>query len=79
MGGVSTSPLPRPLNGVRSNAVAAPAATFEYVGQTALTVVGPITRQRYRFRGPNARLHVDRRDEPYLAGVANLRRVFAPR
>ena len=48
---------------------------FEYVGETALRVMGPITRTPYRFRTTGARVEVDHRDAPYLAGVPNLRRV----
>jgi len=48
---------------------------FEYVGETALSVLGPITRTHYRFRSTGARIEVDHRDAPYLSGVPNLRRV----
>jgi hypothetical protein len=48
---------------------------FEYVGATALTVVGPITRTHYRFPSPGARVQIDPRDAPYVAGVPNLRRI----
>ncbi len=48
---------------------------FEYVGETALTVLGPITGIHYRFRAPGARLEVDHRDAPYLACVPNLQRL----
>jgi hypothetical protein len=49
--------------------------TFEYTGNTRLTVIGPVTRMRYDFVGHNARLQVDRRDSTAIAGVAALRRV----
>jgi hypothetical protein len=49
--------------------------TFEYMGKTRLTVIGPVTRMRYEFVGHNARLHVDLRDSTAVAGVAGLRRV----
>jgi hypothetical protein len=48
---------------------------FEYVGETALTVLGPFTRTRYRFRSAGVRREVDHRDAPYVSGVPNLRRV----
>ena len=48
---------------------------FEYVGETAMSVVGPVTRTHYRFGATGARVGVDRRDVPYLSGVPNLRRV----
>ncbi len=52
-------------------------ALFEYVGETALTVVSPITRKTYRFPKPGAQLEVDPRDRPWLAFVPNLARVGA--
>lgn len=51
---------------------------FEYVGQTGLTVVGPITRRSYRFSHPGALLAIDVRDSPSMAGVPNLRRARSP-
>jgi hypothetical protein len=42
-------------------------ATFEYVGRTALTVFGPVSRVPYRFAAPGARLQVDPRDRQGLA------------
>jgi len=48
---------------------------FEYVGETALSVLGPMTRTQYRFRSPGARIEIDHRDAPFLSGVPNLRRV----
>jgi len=48
---------------------------FEYSGLTALTVQGPISRRRYRFAEPGARMSVDRRDAPSLAAVPQLKRV----
>ena len=50
---------------------------FEYVGKTALTAVGPVTRRRYRFAGPGAIVEVDGYDAPGMAGVPNLRRTKA--
>ena len=51
------------------------AACFEYVGRTALTVVGPATGIRYHFDRPGARLMVDLRDRRSLATVPHLRQV----
>jgi hypothetical protein len=48
---------------------------FEYVGSTALSLLGPITRTHYRFTHTGAQVEVDHRDAPYLTGVPNLRRV----
>ncbi len=48
---------------------------FEYVGQTGLTAVGGATRRSYRFDRPGARVIVDPRDRPSLAGVPNLRQL----
>jgi hypothetical protein len=47
---------------------------FEYVGGTSLRVTGPMTRAHYVFAQPGARMAVDQRDAPYMAGVRNLRR-----
>ena len=46
---------------------------FEYIGQTALTVVGPISGQRYEFRNPGAVLAIDVRDRRFLSGIPNLK------
>jgi hypothetical protein len=55
----------------------APTATiaFEYVGATGLTVFGGVTRSRYRFAQPGARVSVDARDEASLDAVPVLRRL----
>lgn len=49
--------------------------TFEYIGMTRLTVIGPVTRNRYEFAGLGARVHVDRRDSNSIATVPTLKRV----
>lgn len=49
--------------------------TFEYLGGSAMTVKGPITGRAYRFDQPGARVAVDRRDAPSVAGVPRLRRL----
>lgn len=49
---------------------------FEYVGASALTVIGPASGRRYRFDRPGARLVVDPRDRPGLARVPRLRQIM---
>lgn len=49
---------------------------FEYIGKTALTVIGGATGQRYRFGRPCARVIVDPRDRPSLSAVPNLLEVY---
>jgi hypothetical protein len=51
------------------------AIEFEYIGPTALTVVGSTSGRRYRFDGPGARIVIDPRDRPSLARVPRLREV----
>jgi hypothetical protein len=68
------APSNRIQHGVSLTHIASP-VTFEYVGPTALSVQGPITRTSYRFSQTGVRLQVDPRDAAYLAGVPNLRRV----
>jgi hypothetical protein len=46
---------------------------FEYVGNTSLTAVGPVSGRRYRFDHPGAVVTIDPRDRPGLATVPNLR------
>jgi hypothetical protein len=50
-------------------------ATFEYMGRSRLSVIGPVTRATYIFDGPGARVAVDGRDGVSLATVRMLRRV----
>lgn len=52
-----------------------PGPTFEYVGKTALTVVGAISGARYRFDRPGVRIRIDRRDHPSLVRIPVLRLV----
>jgi len=49
-------------------------AQFEYTGKTALTVVSPLTGQKYRFPQPGARVSVDPRDRSWIAFVPHLKR-----
>ena len=52
-----------------------PQVSFEYIGKTGLTVLGPITMKRYRFGYPDAVVAVDPRDAPSFIAVPNLRRL----
>jgi hypothetical protein len=49
-------------------------AQFEYTGKTALTVVSPLTRRKYHFPQPQARVSVDPRDRSWIAFVPHLKR-----
>lgn len=53
-------------------------AYFQYVGQTGLTVAGPISGSRYRFDSRGAIVAVDLRDRPALAAIRQLRQVAGP-
>ncbi len=48
---------------------------FRYMGKTALTVVGPVSGQYYRFSAPGATVEADPNDAPSLEQVPQLRRV----
>jgi len=48
---------------------------FEYTGQSALTVHGPVSGRRYHFFQPGAQMVIDARDRPHLARIATLREV----
>lgn len=48
---------------------------FEYLGATALTVIGPVSGRRYHFSGSGARISIDPRDRPGIARVPKLRQV----
>jgi hypothetical protein len=51
------------------------AAYFEYIGATAITVVGSVTGRQYRFATPGVRVVVDARDRWSLARVPLLHEV----
>ena len=53
------------------------AASFEYIGETALTVFSPLTGRKYRFRHPGDRVEVDVRDGSWMPFVPKLRRAAA--
>ena len=46
---------------------------FQYLGRTALTIVGPISGAHYRFEQPGSKLHIDPRDRIGLLRVPVLR------
>jgi hypothetical protein len=48
---------------------------FEYTGQTAITVIGNVTRLQYRFATSSVPVAVDARDRGSLARVPLLREV----
>ncbi len=48
---------------------------FIYVGNTAMTVKGPISGFEYRFAHPGARVEVDWRDRILLASIRQLRQI----
>lgn len=49
--------------------------SFVNIGNTAITLKGPITGIEYRFDRPGARLVVDWRDRILLASIRQLRQV----
>lgn len=49
-----------------------PRVYFQYVGKTALTIVGPISQKRYRFEHPGVVVEVDPKDKRAFAGVSVL-------
>jgi hypothetical protein len=51
------------------------AAILQYIGQTGLTVIGPITGRTYRFAGPGSRERVDLRDRAGLLQIPALREI----
>ncbi len=48
---------------------------FVYIGRTAVTTIGPVSGETYRFHRSGARVHVDERDAASVAQVPVLRRV----
>jgi hypothetical protein len=48
-------------------------STFQYLGRTALIVVGPISGAHYRFERPGSQVRVDPRDHSALLRVPALR------
>ena len=54
---------------------ARPKIVFEYTGNTAMAVIGAVSRLRYTFIKPGSRVEVDARDQTSLAAVPHLRHV----
>jgi hypothetical protein len=52
-----------------------PRVSFVYLGNTAMTVTGPVSGLEYRFSQPGSRLEVDARDRILLASIRQLRQV----
>jgi len=52
-------------------------ASFEYIGKTALTAIGPVSGRHYRFSYPGAVVEVDAGDAPSLATVPTLRKTVS--
>ena len=51
---------------------------FEYIGKTALTVIGPITGKKYRFPQPGSKIAVDVADALSVATIPVLRQTRSP-
>ena len=52
---------------------ARPKVVFEYTGKTAMAVIGAVSRLRYTFIKPGAKVEVDARDRASLAAIPHLR------
>jgi hypothetical protein len=61
--------------GAPVNAAVPIGSKFQYVGATAVTIVGPMTGARYRFERPGSELQVDPRDCPALSRLPVLKPV----
>ncbi len=74
----ATRSIPTRTSPTASTRQTAPSITeevmFEYTGQTALTVRGPLTGRSYRFAYPGAQVFVDKREAAALTAVPHLRR-----
>ena len=64
--------------GMQNSAARYSVAYMQYVGRTALTVVGPATGKRYRFDTPGAIMAVELPDRASLAALRQLRQVAGP-
>ena len=72
------SPPARPPFTAEARSVALearPKIVFEYTGNTAMAVIGSVSRLRYTFIKPGSRVEVDARDRTALAAVPHLRHV----
>jgi hypothetical protein len=61
------------MDGLTERLDAVSAVIFEYVGMTAMLAEGPVTRMRYWFAKPGARIAVDLRDRDGMLRVPNVR------
>ena len=52
-----------------------PGVSFVYLGNTGMTVTGPVSGAQYRFDRPGARVEIDPRDRVLLASLRQLRQV----
>ena len=59
----------------KSPAIALPDAYFQYLGERALTVIGPVSGNQYRFDYQGAVVPVDARDRRAVGAVNLLKRV----
>jgi hypothetical protein len=50
-------------------------SSFEYIGKTALTVIGKVTGTQYRFNYPGNRQNIDYRDVPGMISIPVLKKV----
>jgi hypothetical protein len=64
-----------PAETTRPALEAGPKIVFEYTGNTAMAVIGAVSRLRYTFIKPGSRVEVDARDRTSLAAVPHLRYV----
>jgi hypothetical protein len=73
----TSSPFVHELAAPRTSASRFPMGTayFEYIGPTAITVIGNATGRQYRFAIPGVPVVVDARDRWSLARVPLLREV----
>jgi hypothetical protein len=73
-----TSTRPAQPAGLQSEFARPTGATFENIGGTGLTVVGPVTGRRYHFDKPGSRVTVDPRDRSSVAAIGMLKAVALP-
>ena len=61
------------MNGSAERREAPRGVVFEYVGTTSMLAEGPVTRERYYFSRPGARVSIDPRDRAGMLHVPNVR------
>jgi hypothetical protein len=67
--------ITRPSGSIAARTGTGGSSTFQYIGKTRLTVIGPVTRRRYDFDRSGVRVSVDPLDGNSLATVPTLKRV----